>query len=73
MHPFLTDQVANARLADLHAEAERRRTIRNVSPDRGWRVWRRPRPGPPPGVVIELPRRSVELVAATDGTMRPVA
>ena len=71
MHPFLTDQLATARLAEIHAEAMRRRTIRDIAPGRGWRFWRRPRPGPPPRVVVEIPRRDHVDVPKT--TLRPVA
>jgi hypothetical protein len=71
MHPFLSDQLATARLAEIHADATRRRTIRNVSPGRGWRFWRRPRPGPPPGVVVEILGR--DHVDVPETTLRPVA
>ena len=73
MHPFLTDQLAAARLADLHTDAERRRTIRNLDPGRGWRFWRRPRPGPPPGVVVDIPRRDDDHVEEPETALRPVA
>ena len=53
MHPFLSDQLASARLAEIHAEAKRRRAIRNIVPGPGWRFWRRPRPGPRPRLVID--------------------
>jgi hypothetical protein len=73
MHPFLTDQVANARLAEIHAAAKRRRAIQDLDPGRRWRFWRRPRPGPPPRLVFERPPRAIEPVAAADRTLRPVA
>jgi hypothetical protein len=72
MHPFLSDQLATARLAEIHAEAMRRRTIRDVAPGRGWRFWRRPRPGPPPRVVVAIPRR-IDHVDVPETTLRPVA
>jgi hypothetical protein len=72
MHPFLTDQVAKTRLAEIHAEAMRRRTIRDANPGRGWRFWRRPPPGPPPRVVVAIPR-PVEPLGVSDSTLRPVA
>ena len=70
-HPFLTDQLANARLADLHAEADHRRAIRHVDARRGWRFWRRARSGPPPLPVLVLPQPAAD--AEADGTLRPVA
>ena len=73
MHPFLSDRLAAAHLADIHADAERRRLIRNVDPGRGWRFWRRPRPGPPPGVVIDIPRSDHEHADVPVTALRPVA
>jgi hypothetical protein len=73
MHPFLTDQVANARLAEIHAAAKRRRAIQDLDPGRRWRFWRRPRPGPPPGVVVDIPRRDDDHVEEPETVLRPVA
>ena len=73
MHPFLSDRLAAAHLADLHAEAERRRIIRDLDPGRGWRFWRRPRPGPTRPVVVEIPWPDDGLADVPETTLRPVA
>jgi len=73
MHPFLSDRLAAAHLADLHAEAERRRLLRNVDPGRGWRFWRRPRPGPPPRVLVEVPQLDDTHADVPETALRPVA
>ena len=73
MHPFLSDQLATARLAEIHANAMRRRTIRDVAPGRGLRFWRRPRPGPGQRVVVEIRRLDHVDVDLPATTLRPVA
>lgn len=53
MHPFLTERLASARIAELHAQAERARLIRQFRPGRRFRWFRRPRGAPPPLAVVE--------------------
>lgn len=73
MHPFLADQIASDHVANLRTDAARRRVIRDLRPDRSWRFWRRPRPGPPPSAVIAITRRENERLEMPESTLRPVA